>query len=77
MKVGFPHYSTKWNLLATAPALSRPHVDAAKFSTWIHILRGAKLWSVIDGEVPNCHLTELDPAKYKWKSFLLEEDDLL
>jgi len=52
-------------------------MDAAKFGTWLHILRGAKIWAVLDGEAPDQILPYVDVSKYRWKHFLLEEDDLL
>jgi hypothetical protein len=75
--IEYPHCSTKWQLLATAPALSHPHIDAGKFATWVHVRRGAKIWAVLDGPIPAEPLTEMDLAVHKWIPFLLEEGDML
>ncbi|KAF8514467.1 hypothetical protein JB92DRAFT_129579 [Gautieria morchelliformis] len=72
-----PQYSTKWQLLATAPALSHPHIDAGKFATWVQVRRGAKIWAVLDGPMPGKPLTEFDLEAHKWIPFLLEQDDIL
>ncbi|KAF8470362.1 hypothetical protein JB92DRAFT_2838430 [Gautieria morchelliformis] len=41
-------YSTKWQLLATAPALSQLHINAGKFGTWVQVHWGVKIWVVVD-----------------------------
>ena len=77
MKAGFPQYSTKWKTLATTPAVSSPHIDAAKFGTWVHIRKGAKLWGVLEGDIPEAPLVDLKAGVHRWKYFVLEEDDRL
>ncbi|KIJ44529.1 hypothetical protein M422DRAFT_252139 [Sphaerobolus stellatus SS14] len=74
---GFPHDDMRWNLCATAPALTRPHYDTAKLATWVHTLRGAKLWFVMDGEVPEDGMCNLDVTKHTFKYVLVEPGAVL
>jgi len=77
LESGFPQYSMSWEVLATSPAFSRPHIDAGRFHTWIRMIFGSKLWIVLDEKPPSCLLTEMALDQYKWKFFLLEEGDTL
>lgn len=74
---GFPQYSIKWHLLATRCAFSRAHIDAAKFASWLHALRGAKVWCVMQGDMPEVALSDIKYGEHEWKCFLLEEGDYL
>ncbi|KAF8510685.1 hypothetical protein BU17DRAFT_97890 [Hysterangium stoloniferum] len=75
--VGFPQYMTRWRLCATEGALSRAHIDAGKFGTWIHMVHGTKLWVVISGDIVETSLEDLDYTAHKWTYYLLEPGDQL
>ncbi|KAF8500630.1 hypothetical protein BU17DRAFT_72074 [Hysterangium stoloniferum] len=66
-----------WRLCATEGALSRAHIDAGKFGTWIHIVHGTKLWVVISGDIVETSLEDLDYTAHKWTYYLLEPGDQL
>ncbi|KAF8497979.1 hypothetical protein BU17DRAFT_72377 [Hysterangium stoloniferum] len=66
-----------WRLCATEGALSRAHIDAGKFGTWIHMVHGTKLWVVISGDIVETSLEDLDYTAHKWTYYLLEPGDQL
>ncbi|KIJ32756.1 hypothetical protein M422DRAFT_265388 [Sphaerobolus stellatus SS14] len=74
---GFPHEDTKWNLFATAPALTRLHYNAGKFCTWIEVQQGAKIWFIMDGEIPPEGMAEIDITKHTFVYFVVEPGGIL
>lgn len=67
----------RWNLCATQPALTRLHYDPGKFATWIRILRGTKIWFILDGPIPPQGLAGFDISHAKFVYFVLEEGSTL
>lgn len=84
-KQGFPIGSTRWALGATEGALSRAHVDAAGFNTYVIMRQGVKIWWIavpkVD-EVGNLiplrgSLHNLKIEDYEWVRYVLEPGSIL
>ncbi|KAF8575385.1 hypothetical protein K439DRAFT_1623621 [Ramaria rubella] len=77
----FPSESLSWGLVATVPAMSPTHRDAGKFATYIKVISGTKLWSLLDdgpsSSPPPNVLVEIDEKKYQWTGLVLRPGHVL
>ncbi|KAF8574297.1 hypothetical protein K439DRAFT_1236032, partial [Ramaria rubella] len=77
----FPADSLSWGLVATIPAMSPVHRDVGKFATWIQVVSGTKLWSLLEDGAsspwPSDRLVDIDPKEFRWTGLVLRPGHIL
>ncbi|KAF8576988.1 hypothetical protein K439DRAFT_1622439 [Ramaria rubella] len=77
----FPADSLSWGLVATVPAMSPVHRDAGKFATWIQVVSGTKLWSLLEDGAsspwPSDALVNINPKDFRGTGLVLHPGHIL
>ena len=70
-KTPWPRTSLSWSIVAGKGTYSAPHHDAGKFSTWIRVVTGYKLWAIAERDASIISLVDVDVSNLKWHYYVL------